>query len=240
MSTEIVDLTKDGEPIRPAKKLKSGEGTKIHKNNDSDPKALAEEIAKSCPIHVAKSDDGPRNETVDVSLTAGWEEAKGYAGMLEECETFLDMEKKGSYAPVDEEDFDREAALEALTKTGTIDDVFQFMKKEEDDDDDEDVCHDGFWSVSCLKKTVLSKEEATEKIEGMFKGYSCMYSEGCDNFGKTPFGDPDDSENDNKRTEFSKVQESVVHILEKLKSAEYSMWDGHCQNEEYEALVERE
>lgn len=83
-------------------------------------------------------------------MTAGWEEAKGYEGMLEECETFLDMEKKGSYAPVDEEDFDREAALEALTKTGTIDDVFQFMKKEEDDDDEEeDVCHDGFWSVSC-------------------------------------------------------------------------------------------
>lgn len=74
----------------------------------------------------------------------------------------------------------------------------------------------------------------------MFKGYSCIYPEGCDNFGKTPFGDPDDSENDDKGTEFSKVQESVVHILEKLKSVEYSMWDGQCQNEEYEALVERE
>ena len=77
----------------------------------------------------------------------------------------------------------------------------------------------------------------TEEIEHIFKGYSCIYLEVCDNFGKTPFGDTEDVENEKEETEFSRVRESVVHILEKAKTVEYSTWDGLCQNKEDDAPI---
>jgi len=197
--------------------------------SDGDQEGPEAIISKLKQLHkIYWSATGPERDRAYLILSVGWDGFKGDEALLQKALKYLDPKRKDVMMG-EHDEFDADAAEQALRKTHHIEDCYVYATNTGDRGM-------GTWQVDCQPTRKLSRIEAENRVDALFGGKFCLYPSNYDNFVKTPFS----TEHFDEQTRLSEIKEYVLAILKQHRAVQFSCWKGHCENEDVGENIEGE